>query len=168
MANQATTTDVQWRAKKLTAYIGKMTENRIIDVYRKKRGIEEVPLDDQVPFSNAGERDCTWIDVIPDRGPKVEDVVMGDDQEDANQAQRSEMVKKALSLLTPLQRQVVILRAYEGLSYKEIEEFFQQHPELCQALGLRKKPNQENIKKTYHQAEKALKRHCTQEGSKSE
>ena len=167
MANQAPTTDVQRRVKKLTAYIGKVSRNLIIDDERKNRGIEIHSLDDPMSGEDANGDRRTLKDRIPADGPSVENIVMGDEIEDANQAQhraRVELIQQVLPELTLLQQYVVNQHVYEVLTFREIAELLQQQCKLRQELGLTAEPKEENIKKTYHQAIKRIKQKLQEGG----
>ncbi len=86
----------------LRPWLFRITRNLAYNKLRARRRIREEPFDPN------GEE----LDRIPDPGP----------QNGADEALDSELLTRALSLLKPGMRELIVLRFVEGMSYAEIAE----------------------------------------------
>ena len=84
-------------------YFYRTLRNLIYDHFRSRKNFREVSLETVIPLKN----DCA------------------DPQEAALEAERKKHVIEAMGLIAPKQREILILRHFEQLSYKEIAEVLQ-------------------------------------------
>ena len=101
------------------AWLFKIARNTVIDYYRRKKNL--VNIDD---VWSLGEEDSVLTDI-----------------DTKNQVQ---IAKKYLAKLNPIQREIVILRVWENMPYKEIADIIGQKEQACKMTFYRA---MENIKK---------------------
>jgi len=101
------------------AWLFKIARNTVIDYYRKKKNL--VNIDD---IYSLGEEDSVLTDL--------------------DTKSQIQMAKKYLAKLNPIQREIVVLRVWESMPYKEIAEIVGIQEQACKMTFYRA---MENIKK---------------------
>ena len=91
---------------KFSAWIMRIAHNVMMDWYREKRARNLIELSEENNLSNLSKNDILDINV---ENRYVNDQIMTD-------------VKKMMNMLPPTQREVVFMRFYQNLSFKEIAE----------------------------------------------
>jgi RNA polymerase sigma-70 factor, ECF subfamily len=95
----------------LSAWLYRVAHNLVVDRWRRKPAQEEVPLTETSRVST---------------GDRILERVA--------QQQEVENVRRALKFLTPLQRQVIVLRYLEGMSTREIAAVIERDVNAVKAL----------------------------------
>jgi len=113
--------------RNLSAWLYRVAHNLVVDGWRCKPQQEDIPLSEA---SGIATRDRSL-----DRIARQQDVGR---------------VSRALRLLTPLQRQVVVLRYLEGLSIREVAEIVQRDANAVKALQHRAINSLKRILKENH------------------
>jgi RNA polymerase sigma factor (sigma-70 family) len=91
---------------KFSAWIMRIAHNVMMDWYREQRARNLIELSEENNLSNLSKNDILEINV---ENRYVNDQIMTD-------------VKKMMNMLPPTQREVVFMRFYQNLSFKEIAE----------------------------------------------
>ena len=91
---------------KFSAWIMRIAHNVMMDWYREQRARNLIELSEENNLSNLSKNDILDINV---ENRYVNDQIMTD-------------VKKMMNMLPPTQREVVFMRFYQNLSFKEIAE----------------------------------------------
>ena len=91
---------------KFSAWIMRIAHNVMMDWYREQRARNLIELSEENNLSNLSKNDILDINV---ENRYVNDQIMTD-------------VKKMMKMLPPTQREVVFMRFYQNLSFKEIAE----------------------------------------------
>ena len=91
---------------KFSAWIMRIAHNVMMDWYREQRARNLIELSEENNLSNLSKNDILDINV---ENRYVNDQIMTD-------------VKKMINMLPPTQREVVFMRFYQNLSFKEIAE----------------------------------------------
>ena len=91
---------------KFSAWIMRIAHNVMMDWYREQRARNLIELSEENNLSNLSKNDILDINV---ENRYVNDQIMTD-------------VKKMVNMLPPTQREVVFMRFYQNLSFKEIAE----------------------------------------------
>ena len=91
---------------KFSAWVMRIAHNVMMDWYREQRARNLIELSEENNLSNLSKNDILDINV---ENRYVNDQIMTD-------------VKKMMNMLPPTQREVVFMRFYQNLSFKEIAE----------------------------------------------
>jgi len=97
---------------KFSTWLYKIAVNLSLSELKKRRKHFSISLNAPITTDKGGPREL--IDELVDLSPSPEKIL--------EEKERNFLIKKAIGLLPPEQRMVIILQIYEGLSYKEISK----------------------------------------------
>jgi len=97
---------------KFSTWLYKIAVNLSLSELKKRRKHFSISLN--APITTDKGRPRELIDELADPSPSPEKIL--------EEKERNFLIKKAIGLLPPGQRMVIILQIYEGLSYKEISK----------------------------------------------